>query len=68
MDGYLIEIKDKDNSILTSINFLTSFPSGMSFYIYDIDADDQVEIIAMKNWYIINGDNYDFSILEITEN
>jgi hypothetical protein len=67
-DGYKIEIKDKDKSILASFNFLINFPPEMSFYVFDVDGDDQNEIIAMNSWYIINGDNYDFSILEITEN
>jgi hypothetical protein len=68
IDRYKIEIKDKDKSILASFNFLNDFPPNLSYYVFDVDGDNQDEIIAMNSWYIINGDNYDFSIIEINEN
>ncbi|MFT3911360.1 MAG: hypothetical protein QM737_18200 [Ferruginibacter sp.] len=67
-EGFDFEIKTHNNLILTKKHFRFGFPPDVSFYVYDFDNDNQDEIISMYHWYIINGDNYDFNIYEISKN
>lgn len=67
-NGNYLEIADVNKSIIASINYEVSFSPAVSFYVYDLNADGVDEIIVLDSWYIINGDNYDFSIIEIIEN
>lgn len=64
-EGYDIEIRTKHKVLVAKNNFKFGDLPEVSFCVYDIDNDGQDEIISMFQWYIINGDNYDFNVYEI---
>lgn len=67
-EGYNFILKNKENKVLAKNNFKFGFPPDVTFYIADIDKDNQEELIALFCWYIVNGHNYDFKIYEIVKN
>jgi hypothetical protein len=67
-EGIRIQITDSKKLLVADKTFKLNFPVASNFFIFDIDTDNQDEIIVLDNWYIINGDNYDFTIIEINKN
>jgi hypothetical protein len=65
---YDIKIRKYDSMLVAKNNFKFQFPPDVTFYVYDLDNDKNDEIISMYHWYIINGDNYDFNVYEISKN
>ena len=66
-DGFNFKIED-GKQILAKENLKYGLPPDVSFMIYDIDNDNQDEIIAFYHSYIVNGDNYDLIVYEIEKN
>ena len=65
-DGYLIIIRDKNQKIqLKKAMNNEMMPPDYTLLIKDLDNDKNDEIIECHHWYIVNGDNYDFSIYNL---
>lgn len=64
--SYILTFKEKNKTILID-TLAFGFPPDVTFLTRDLNSDGKEELLAIFQWYIVNGDNYDLTIYELKE-
>lgn len=66
---YNVFVSNSTEKILASdfFEYLGTMPHNLTYAVSDFNNDGSDELIIMENWYICNGDNYDFSIFKLAK-